>query len=108
MVVHGSPLSVTFFPKMERDVARPFNPIFYRRYVDDIYNRRKINKKDDLYEALNKYHKNIGLAVEKSPSKFLDTKLIKHMKLKHTGKKQRYPRTGVQTSLKGIREMQFQ
>ena len=52
--------------KMERDVLNPFNPIFYRRYVDDIYNRRKINKKDDLYESLNKYHKNIKLSVEKS------------------------------------------
>ena len=24
---------------MEIDVVRPFNPIFYRRYVDDIYNQ---------------------------------------------------------------------
>ena len=61
---------------MERDVVLPFNPVFYRRYVDDIYNRRKINKKDDLYEALNKYHENIKLTVEKSPSKLLDTKLL--------------------------------
>ena len=76
----GGPLSVTFsdiyMTKMERDVLHPFNPIFYRRYVDDIYNRRKIDKKDDLYEALNKYHKTIKLTVEKSPSKFLDTKLL--------------------------------
>ena len=62
--------------QMERYVVRPFNPIFYRRYVDDIYNRCKINKKDYLYEALNKYHKNIQVTVEKSPSKFLDTKLL--------------------------------
>ena len=61
--------------KMERDV-RPFSSIFYRRYVDDIQNRQKINEKDDLYEVLNKYHKNIKLTVEKSPSKFLDTKLL--------------------------------
>ena len=76
----GGPLSVTFsdiyMAKMERDVVRPFNPIFYRRYVDDIYNRRKINKKDDLYESLNKYHKNIKVTVGKSPSKFLDTRLL--------------------------------
>ena len=62
--------------EMERDAVHAFNPIFYRRYVDDIYNRRKINKKDDLYEALNKYHKYIKLAIEKIPSMFLDTKLI--------------------------------
>ena len=45
----GDPFSVTFsniyMTKMERDVLNPFNPIFYRRYVDDIYNRRKSSKK---------------------------------------------------------------
>ena len=61
---------------METDVVRPFNSIFYRCYVDDIYNRQKIDKKDDLYEALNKYHKNIKLTVEKSPTNFLDTRLL--------------------------------
>ena len=54
------PLSVTYsdiyLTKMERDFVRPFNPIFYGRYVDDIYNRWKINKKDDLYESLNKHY----------------------------------------------------
>ena len=75
----GGPLSVTsrdiYKTKMERDIIHPFNPIFYHRYVDDTYNRWKINKKDNLYEALNKY-KNIKLTVEKSPSKFLDTRLL--------------------------------
>ena len=76
----GGPLSVTFsdiyMTKMERDVVHPFNSIFYHRYVHDIYSRRKINKKDELYEALNKHHKNIKLTVAKSPSKFLDTRLL--------------------------------
>ena len=45
---------------MERDVVSPFNPIFYCRYVGNICNRQKIDKKDDLDEALNKY-KNIKL-----------------------------------------------
>ena len=76
----GGPLSATFsginMAKMEIDVVRPFSSIFYRRYVDDIYNRQKTNKKDDLYEVLNKYHKNIKPTIEKSPSKFLDTKLL--------------------------------
>ena len=40
-----------------------------------LYSRRKINKKDDVYEALNKY-KYIKLTVEKSLSKFLDTRLL--------------------------------
>ena len=73
------PLPVTFsdiyMTKVERDVVHPFNPIFHHKYVDDIYNRQKINKKDDLYESLNKY-KNIKLTVEKSPPKFLDTRLL--------------------------------
>ena len=57
----GGPLSVTFsdiyMTKMKRDVIRLFYPLFYRRYVHDKYNRRKINKKDDLYEVLSKYRK---------------------------------------------------
>ena len=64
----GGPLSVTicdiYMAKMERDVVHPFNPIFYRRYVDD------------LYETLNRYHKNIKLTAEKSPPKFLETRLL--------------------------------
>ena len=68
--------SDVYMRKMKRDVVHPFNPIFYRRYVDDTCNRWKINKKDYPYEALNKYHKNIKLTVEKSPSKFLDTRLL--------------------------------
>ena len=39
----GRPLSVTFsdnyLTKMERDIVRTFNPTFYGRHVDDIYNR---------------------------------------------------------------------
>ena len=35
----------------------------------------KNQQKNDLCEALNKY-KNIKLTLEKSPSKFLDTKLL--------------------------------
>ena len=40
----GGPLSVTFsdiyMVKMENDVVIPSKPIFYRRFVDDIYSRR--------------------------------------------------------------------
>ena len=52
----GGPLSVTFsdiyMTKMERNVVCPFNLIFYCRYLDDIYNRRKTNKKDDLHKNI--------------------------------------------------------
>ena len=56
-----------------------------------IYNRQKINKKDYLYESINKC-KNIKLTVEKGPSKFLDTRLLINngiYETEYTGKKQR-------------------
>ena len=44
----GGPLSVTFsdiyMVKMENDVVTPSKPISYRRFVDDIYSRRKLGK----------------------------------------------------------------
>ena len=75
----GGPLSVTFSDifmiKMENDIVIPTKPIFYRRYVDDIYNRRKKNIEDSLFKALNSYHKNIKLTIEINPIQFLDTHL---------------------------------
>ena len=74
-----------------------------------IYNRQKINKKDYLYESINKC-KNIKLTVEKGLSKFLDTRLLINngiYETENTGKKQKYQPIRVLTSLKGIREMQF-
>ena len=75
----GGPLSVTlsdiFMIKIENDIVIPTKPIFYRRYVDDIYNRRKKNIEDSLFKALNSYHKNIKLTIEINPIKFLDTHL---------------------------------
>ena len=75
----GGPLSVTFSDifmiKMENDTVIPMKPIFYRRYVDDIYSRRKKNIEDSLFKALNSYHKNIKLTIEIDPIKFLDTHL---------------------------------
>ena len=75
----GGPLSVTFSDifmiKMENDIVIPMKPIFYRRYVDDIYSRRKKNIEDSLFNALNSYHQNIKLTIEINPIKFLDTHL---------------------------------
>ena len=74
----GGPLSVTFsdiyMVKMENDVVIPSKPIFYRRFVDDIYSRRKLGD-NVLFDQLNSYHPNIKLTIEVNPSKFLDTKL---------------------------------
>ena len=75
----GGPLSVTFSDifmiKMENDLVIPTRPVFYHRYVDDIYNRRKKNIEDSLFKALNSYYKNIKLTIEINPIKFLDTHL---------------------------------
>ena len=59
----GGPLSVTLsdihMMRMETDVVVPIRPIFYKRYVDDIYNRRQKNTCDVLYNAINNYHPKI-------------------------------------------------
>ena len=55
----GGPLSVMFSDifmiNMKNDIVIPMKPIFYRRYVDDIYSRRKKNVEDSLFKALNSY-----------------------------------------------------
>ena len=61
----GGPLSVTLAKihmiRMENDVAIPLKPIFYRRFVEYIINRRKKNVPDELFFKLNNYHQNIKL-----------------------------------------------
>lgn len=67
----GGPWSVTlsdiFMIKMENNIVIPTKSIFYHRYVDDIYNRRKKNIQDSLFKALYPYHKNIKLTIEINP-----------------------------------------
>ena len=74
----GGPLSVNFsdiyMVKIENDVVIPSKPIFYRRFVDEIYSRQKLGD-NVLFDQLNSYHPNIKLATEVDPSKFLDPKL---------------------------------
>ena len=69
-------LSVTFseiyMVKMENDVVIPSKPIFYCRFVDDIYSRQKLGD-NVLFDWLNSYYPNIKLTIEINPSKFLDT-----------------------------------
>ena len=56
----GGPISVVFSDiyvcKMEEDVVITANPIFYKRYVDDTYVRRKKHETDKLFIDLNSYH----------------------------------------------------
>ena len=78
----GGPISVVFTDiymcKMEDDVVAPLKLIFYKRYVDDTYIRRKKNATDELFEKLNTYHDNIKLTIEENPTKFLDTEIVRH------------------------------
>ena len=73
----GSPLSVTFSNiyviKMESEIVIPQKPLFYRRYVDDIYNGRKMFTHDELSEKLNNYRPKIKLTIEVAPTRFLNT-----------------------------------
>ena len=75
------PISVVFSDiymcKMEKDVVKPLKPIFYKRYVNDTYVKRKRNEADTLFDALNSYQPNIKFAIEQNPKKFLDTQIIK-------------------------------
>ena len=75
----GGPLSVIlsniYMAKMEDDVVEKYQPKFYKRYVDDIINRRKKNQVDLLFNDLNNYHHKIKLTLELNPKKFLDTNL---------------------------------
>ena len=52
--------------------------MFYKRFVGDVYSRRKKGIHDKLYERLNNYHPNIKLTVEINPNKFLDTEVIEN------------------------------
>ena len=77
----GCPISVVFSDiymcKMEEDVVKPLKPLFYKRYVDDTYVKRKRNEADTLSVALNSYHPNIKFTLEQNPKKFSDTQIIK-------------------------------
>ena len=65
-----------YMTKLENDVVKPIKPIFYRRYVDDIYSIRKIGEPDFLLEALNNYHPNMHFTIEENPKRFFDAEII--------------------------------
>ena len=56
----AGPLSVTmsdiYMVKMEIKVVRPLKLLFYSRYMDDIYNRRKKDGFDKAFHALSNNH----------------------------------------------------
>ena len=62
--------------KTERGVVNPSKPKFYKRFVDDIINRRNKNQPDDLLQKLNSNHPNMKYTVEVKPEIFFDTKIV--------------------------------
>ena len=56
--IMGGPLSASFnniyIVKIKNKVVTRIKPIFYRRYVDDIFDRRKKNVEDFLFKRLDK------------------------------------------------------
>ena len=78
--IMGGPLSVIFsdisMTKTEREVVNPSKPKFYKRFVDDIINRRNNNQSDDLFQKLNINHPNMKYTDEVKPEFFLDTKTV--------------------------------
>ena len=61
---------------MEEDIVITAKTIFSKRYVDDIYVRRKKHEIDKLFLDLNSYDENIKLRLETNQNKFLDTEII--------------------------------
>ena len=76
----GGPLYFTlsdiWMVKMENNIVIPHKPIFYKRYVDDIINRRKKHEEDLLLKKLNNFHPKIRLTIEINSPNFLDTEII--------------------------------
>ena len=58
------------------EVVNPSKPKFYKRFMDDIVNRKNKNEPDDLFQKLNKNHPNMKYTVEVKPEIFLDTKIV--------------------------------
>ena len=53
--------------RMETDIVVPARLIFYKRFVDDINNRRQKNTVDNLNDGLNNYHPKVKLTIETNP-----------------------------------------
>ena len=57
-------LSITFSDTYmvileDDDIVTQLKPKFYKRYVDDMFKRRKVNTNDTVFERLNNYHPKI-------------------------------------------------
>ena len=59
--------------KIENDIVKTLKAIFYKRYEDNTYAKRKRDETGKLFDVLNSYHPNIKLTTEENPTKILDT-----------------------------------
>ena len=75
------PLSVTFsdiyLVKRKNGVVLPFKPTINRRFIDDIYSRRKLGD-NVFFDRLNNYHPNIKLIIEVNISAFFGNQTHEH------------------------------
>ena len=62
--------------KTEREVVNPPKPKFYKRFADDIINRRNKNERDELFQKLNNNHPHMKYTVAVKPEIFLGTKIV--------------------------------
>ena len=62
--------------KTDRKAVEPTKSQFYKRFVDDIINKRYKDHPDNLFRSLNSSHPKIKYTIEVDPDKFLDTKII--------------------------------
>ena len=85
--------------KTEHEFVNPSKPKFYKRFVDDIINRRNKNQPDGLFQKLNSNHPNMKYTVEVKPEIFLDTNL----QLKLNVMKESYQSTGHQRFRNGVK-----
>ena len=62
--------------KTEREFVNPSKPKFYKRFVDDIINRRNKNEPGDLLRKLKNNHPNIKCTVGVKTEISLETKIV--------------------------------
>ena len=76
----GGPLCVTFsniyMTKTEKEVVKPINPRFYKRFVDGIVCKKKKDQPDLLFKNLNNHHPNIKYTIETMPKSSLTLRLF--------------------------------
>ena len=75
----AGPLSVIFsdiyMTKTDKEVVKPLNPRFYKRFADDIISKKRKYQPDLLFQNSNNHNPNIKYTIKKMPQKFLDTNI---------------------------------